>query len=47
VPGGADVKNTTFFFGLAADAAPMPSKAHIWAAGNPPFFEVDARVPTH
>jgi hypothetical protein len=45
--GGADVKNTTFFFGLAADAAPMPSKAHIWAAGNPPFFEVDARVPTH
>src|SRR4051794_15273068 len=45
--GGADIKNTTFFFGLAADGVPMASTARIWAVGSPPFFEVDARVPAH
>ena len=45
--GGADIKNTTFFFGLAADGAPTASTARIWAVGNPPFYEVDARVPAH
>ena len=45
--GGADIKNTTFFFGLAADGAPTASTARIWAVGSPPFFEVDARVPAH
>jgi len=47
--GGADIKNTTFFFGLAANAAPAPKPiaAQIFAVGTPPFYEVDARVPTH
>jgi len=45
--GGADIKNTTFFFGLAADTAPTASTARIWAVGNPPFYEVEARVPAH
>jgi hypothetical protein len=45
--GGADIKNTTFFFGLAADGAPTASTARIWAVGNPPFYEVAARVPAH
>lgn len=45
--GPPDIKNTTFFFGLAAATAPMAAKGHIWAVGSTPVFEVDARVPTH
>jgi hypothetical protein len=45
--GGPDIKNTTFFFGLAADAAPVASSAHLWAVGEPAFYEVAARVPAH
>ncbi len=45
--GGPNDANTTFFFGLAAKTGPMPSKASIWAIGNPPLLEVDARVPIH
>jgi len=45
--GGPDVKNTTFFFGLAAASPPMAIKAQIFSTGNPPLFAVDARVPTH
>ncbi|HEX8165827.1 MAG TPA: hypothetical protein VF601_08570 [Beijerinckiaceae bacterium] len=42
-----NIKDTTFFFGLAAATAPMATKAHIWAPGDPAFYEIDARVPTH
>ena len=45
--GGPDIKNTTFFFGLAAATPPMATNAHLWALGSPPFYEVPARVPTH
>ena len=47
--GAANIKNTTFFFGLAADAAPesKPIAAQIFALGNPPLYEVEARVPKH
>ena len=45
--GPPDVKRTTFFFGLAATAAPMHVNAHIAAAGATPIYAVDARVPTH
>jgi len=45
--GPADVKKTTFFFGLAATAAPMHVNATMAAIGDPAFFSVDARVPTH
>jgi hypothetical protein len=45
--GPPDVSKTTFFFGLAATAAPMHVTASIGAIGSPPFFGVDARVPTH
>jgi hypothetical protein len=45
--GGADVKNTTFFFGLAAATPPMATNAHFWAVGSPAFYEAAARVPTH
>lgn len=45
--GPPDIANTTFFFGLAASGSPMSSQAGIWAAGNPPYYKVDARVPTH
>jgi hypothetical protein len=47
--GPPDIKNTTFFFGLAADAAPAPKliDATIFAVGNPPFYPVEARVPAH
>jgi hypothetical protein len=44
---GPDIKNTTFFFGLAADAVPMAISAQIYSAGTPPLYNVDARVPTH
>src|SRR4051812_3038483 len=45
--GPPDVKRTTFFFGLAATAAPMHVNAPVSAIGIPPFYAVDARVPTH
>jgi hypothetical protein len=47
--GGPDIKNTTFFFGLAANnpPAPAPIAAQIWSVGMPPFFSVEARVPAH
>ena len=45
--GPPDVKKTTFFFGLAAAAAPMHVNATMAAIGDPAFFSVDARVPTH
>jgi hypothetical protein len=45
--GPPDIKNTTFFFGLAAATAPITTNAHIYAAGSPPLYEVPARVPTH
>ncbi len=45
--GPPDVKRTTYFIGLAAEAAPMHVNAMIVATGVPAFFSVDARVPTH
>ena len=45
--GGPDVKNTTFFFGLAASTPPMAVAGQIFATGSTPFFAVAARVPTH
>src|SRR5262249_36528476 len=47
--GGPDIKNTTFFFGLAANNAPAPSPidAQIVAVGSPPLYGVPARVPLH
>jgi hypothetical protein len=47
--GAASIKNTTFFFGLAADTEPesKPIAAQIFAIGNPPLYEVEARVPKH
>lgn len=45
--GPPDVKRTTFFFGLAATAAPMHVTAQIAMTGAPSFYQTDARVPTH
>jgi hypothetical protein len=45
--GPADIKKTTFFFGLAATNAPMHINSTIYGIGDPAFFAVDARVPTH
>jgi hypothetical protein len=45
--GPPDIKRTTFFIGLAAPAAPMHVKAQMVMIGEPPFYSVDARVPTH
>lgn len=45
--GPPNIKRTTYFIGLAATAAPMHVNAQIAATGAPPFFAVDARVPTH
>lgn len=47
VNGPADIKNTTFFIGLAATAAPMHANAQISTTGTTPIYSVDARVPTH
>lgn len=44
---GPDIKNTTYFFGLAAAAPPMGTNGHLWAVGSPAFYEVAVRVPTH
>jgi hypothetical protein len=45
--GPPDIKRTTFFFGLAATAAPMHVNASVPVIGLPPLYAVDARVPTH
>lgn len=45
--GPPDVKKTTFFFGLAAAAAPMKVSASLYGIGTPGVFGVEARVPTH
>ncbi len=45
--GPADVKNTTFFIGLAAAAAPMHVTTQMSVIGFPSIYGVDARVPTH
>jgi hypothetical protein len=45
--GPPDIAKTTFFFGLAAATAPMKIKAQVFVIGDPPFFSIDARVPTH
>jgi hypothetical protein len=45
--GPANIKNTTFFFGLAAAAAPMHVTASVPVTGFPSLYALDARVPTH
>jgi hypothetical protein len=45
--GGPNLQNTTFFFGLAAEASSMTTAAQIFTSSNPPVYSVDARVPTH
>ncbi len=45
--GPPDVKKTTFFFGLAATAAPMKVSASVYGIGDPGLFGIDVRVPTH
>jgi hypothetical protein len=45
--GPADIKNTTFFFGLTAAAAPMHVLTQVSVVGFPSIYGVDARVPTH
>jgi hypothetical protein len=45
--GPADIKNTTFFIGLAAAAAPMHVNAQVTVVGMPPIYAADVRVPTH
>lgn len=45
--GPADIKNTTFFIGLAAAAAPMHVNAQVAVVGIPPIYAADVRVPTH
>ena len=41
------MQNTTFFFGLAAEALTMTISAQIFSRGNPPLYSVQARVPAH
>jgi hypothetical protein len=45
--GPPDIKRTTFFFGLAATAAPMHVMATVPVFGATPLYALDARVPTH
>lgn len=45
--GPPNIANTTFFFGLAAGTTPSAATAGIWAIGSQPYYDVDARVPTH
>jgi hypothetical protein len=45
--GPPDIKKTTFFFGLAGTAVPMKVSASVYGPGDPGFFGIDARVPTH
>jgi len=44
--GGPNLHNTTFFFGLVANAGSMTTAAQIFSSGNPPL-SVNARVPAH
>jgi hypothetical protein len=46
VGGAPDIKNTTYFFGLASSAAPKHLNAQIYGFGQPPLYAVDARVPS-
>jgi hypothetical protein len=45
--GGPNLHNTTFFFGLVANAGSMTTSAQIFSTGNPPLYSVAARVPAH
>jgi hypothetical protein len=45
--GPPNLKKTTFFFGLAATAEPMHVSANVYGNGEPGFFGIGARVPTH
>jgi hypothetical protein len=45
--GSANIKNTTFFIGLASAAAPMHVNSQIAVIGQVPIYGADARVPTH
>jgi hypothetical protein len=45
--GGPDMQNTTFFFGLAAEAPTMTTPGQIFSRGSPPLYSVQARVPAH
>jgi hypothetical protein len=47
--GAPDIKNTTFFFGMAANNAPAtkPIEAMVNGIGSPPIYPVEARVPVH
>jgi hypothetical protein len=45
--GPSDIKNTTFFIGLAAPATPMHINVQIAVIGTTPIYPADARVPTH
>jgi hypothetical protein len=45
--GPPDIKKTTFFFGLAATAAPMKVGASLYGIGAQGLFGVEARVPAH
>ena len=38
---------TSYFFGLAAAAAPQNATATLFGYGNPPFVQTAARVPAH
>jgi hypothetical protein len=45
--GPPGTSKTTFFFGLAGINPPMHVSATAYGIGDPAFFAVDARVPTH
>jgi hypothetical protein len=47
VAGPANPENTTFFVGLAGNAAPMHVNAAVAVTGTTPIYAADARVPTH
>jgi hypothetical protein len=47
VAGPANPGNTTFFVGLASEAAPMHVNAGVAVTGTTPIYAADARVPTH
>jgi hypothetical protein len=38
---------TTYFFGLAAAKGPQATTAMLFAIGDPPFIQVEARAPQH
>jgi hypothetical protein len=43
----ANSANTTFFFGLASTHPPKAITAGIFGTGNPPYYAVPARAPSH